>query len=289
MSFQVVKLKTQDKNKLQEELGLSDNNQEPKGTWQESLQIWKDILRREQLAEQLDSSRAKYAIEFDMKEVEKSFREEDAKAKAKGTQGVRALWISKRWWRYRPKLPYTYFLEKLEHSEVAAVVFTEDLKTLYVTMNEGFPLEYVVDMPLDPYLFEMITNSGAEVDLLQRKQSYYLLKFIIALLPGILVLWFLRESLMLLHITSKRFLYKKYNQLFDMAYAENFIMPVREVDETKSMYNDVVLGGDVWDLLDELMIYMRNPMQYYEKEVKFVRVILNILYDQIFEIGLQMN
>ncbi|XP_076881084.1 ATP-dependent zinc metalloprotease FTSH 12, chloroplastic-like [Bidens hawaiensis] len=138
-------------------------------------------------------------------------------------------------------------------------------------MNEGFPLEYVVDMSLDPYLFEMITNSGAEVDLLQRKQSYYLLKFIIALLPGILVLWFLRESLMLLHITSKRFLYKKYNQLFDMAYAENFIMLVREVDETKSMYKDVVLGGDVWDLLDELMIYMRNPMQYYEKEVKFVR------------------
>ncbi|XP_076933557.1 ATP-dependent zinc metalloprotease FTSH 12, chloroplastic-like [Bidens hawaiensis] len=271
---QDVKLKTQDKNKLQEELGLSDNNQETKGTWQERLQIWKDILRREQLAEQLDSSRAKYAIEFDMKEVEKSFREEDAKAKAKGTQGVRALWISKRWWRYRPKLPYTYFLEKLEHSEVAAVVFTEDLKTLYVTMNEGFPLEYVVDMPLDPYLFEMITNSGAEVDLLQRKQSYYLLKFIIALLPGILVLWFLRESLMLLHITSKRFLYKKYNQLFDMAYAENFIMPVREVDETKSMYKDVVLGGDVWDLLDELMIYMRNPMQYYEKEVKFVRGVL---------------
>lgn len=27
---------------------------------------------------------------------------------------------------------------------MAAVVFTEDLKTLYVTMNEGFPLEYKV-------------------------------------------------------------------------------------------------------------------------------------------------
>ncbi|KAK9077658.1 hypothetical protein SSX86_005995 [Deinandra increscens subsp. villosa] len=268
-----AKLKTLDKKELQEELGLSDVNQEIKGTWQERLQVWKDVLRKEQLVEELDSSRAKYAIEFDMKEVEKSFRE-DAKVKAEGTQGVRALWISKRWWRYRPKLPYTYFLEKLQCSEVAAVVFTEDLKTLYVTMNEGFPLEYIVDMPLDPYLFEMITNSGAEVDLLQRKQSYYLLKFVIALLPGILVLWFLRNSLMLLHITSKRFLYKKYNQLFDMAYAENFILPVREVDETKSMYKDVVLGGDVWDLLDELMIYMRNPMQYYEKEVKFVRGVL---------------
>lgn len=38
------------------------------------------------------------------------------------------------------------------------------------------------------------------------------------------------------------------------------------------MYKDVVLGGDVWDLLDELMVYMGNPMQYYEKEVAFVRV-----------------
>lgn len=87
-----------------------------------------------------------------------------------------------------------------------------------------------------------------------------------------------------------------------MAYAENFILvyidfyckhnllslsnmfnwsqfplppqPVGEAAETKSMYKEVVLGGDVWDLLDELMIYMRNPMQYYEKEVKFVRVMI---------------
>lgn len=45
-----------------------------------------------------------------------------------------------------------------------------------------------------------------------------------------------------------------------------------DVGETKSMYKEVVLGGDVWDLLDELMIYMGNPMQYYEREVQFVRV-----------------
>lgn len=43
-------------------------------------------------------------------------------------------------------------------------------------------------------------------------------------------------------------------------------------DEPKSMYKEVVLGGDVWDLLDEIMIYMNNPMQYYEKQVSFVRV-----------------
>lgn len=48
------------------------------------------------------------------------------------------------------------------------------------------------------------------------------------------------------------------------------------VGETTSMHKEVVLGGDVWDLLDELMIYMQNPMQYYEKGVQFVRV--NLLF-----------
>ena len=41
------------------------------------------------------------------------------------------------------------------------------------------------------------------------------------------------------------------------------------------MHKEVVLGGDVWDLLDELMIYMGNPMQYYERGVQFVRVIFS--------------
>jgi cell division protease FtsH len=52
------------------------------------------------------------------------------------------------------------------------------------------------------------------------------------------------------------------------------------------MYKEVVLGGDVWDLLDELMIYMGNPMQYYEKGVKFVRVtFLSIIKDANISIG----
>ncbi|KAL2467036.1 ATP-dependent zinc metalloprotease FTSH 12 [Abeliophyllum distichum] len=268
-----VKLNTEDKRNLKEELGLSVENQDTGGTWRDRLQAWKEILHKEKLSEQLDSLKAKYAVEFDMKEVENSLRK-DVVEKVKDTQGTRALWISKRWWRYRPKLPYTYFLQKLDSSEVAAVVFTEDLKRLYVTMKEGFPLEYTVDIPLDPFLFEAIAGAGVEVDLLQKRQIHYFLKVLFALLPGILILWFIRESLMLLHITTNRFLYKKYNQLFDMAYAENFILPVGEVGETKSMYKDVVLGGDVWDLLDELMIYMGNPMQYYEKDVKFVRGVL---------------
>ncbi|XP_073303166.1 ATP-dependent zinc metalloprotease FTSH 12, chloroplastic [Primulina huaijiensis] len=268
-----IKLNEEDKKFVKEGLGLSVVKQDSGGTWRDRLTAWKEILQKEKLAEQLDSLNSKYVVEFDMKEVENSLRK-DVVEKASNANGARALWISKRWWRYRPKLPYIYFLQKLDSSEVAAVVFTEDLKRLYVTMKEGFPLEYIVDIPLDPFLFEAILGSGVEADLLQKKQIHYFLKVVFALLPGILILWFIKEALMLLHITTNRFLYKKYNQLFDMAYADNFILPVGEVGEAKSMYKDVVLGGDVWDLLDELMIYMGNPMQYYEKNVKFVRGVL---------------
>ncbi|XP_050221427.1 ATP-dependent zinc metalloprotease FTSH 12, chloroplastic [Mercurialis annua] len=268
-----MRLNKEEKKVLKEDLGISGDAQKMEGNWRERLQKWKEILQEDKVAEQFDAENAKYAVEFDMKEVENSLRK-DVAEKVIETQGARALWISKRWWRYRPKLPYTYFLQKLDCSEIAAVVFTEDLKRLYVTMKEGFPLEYIVDIPLDPYLFEAISSSGVEVDLLQKQQIHYFLKVVIALLPGLLILWLIRESVMLLHITSNRFLYKKYNQLFDMAYAENFILPVGDVGETKSMYKEVVLGGDVWDLLDELMIYMGNPMQYYERDVKFVRGVL---------------
>ncbi|KAL2326085.1 hypothetical protein Fmac_025143 [Flemingia macrophylla] len=266
------RLNKEEKKELSKGLRISGEVQ-TSGTWRDRLHKWKEILKKERFAEQLDSINAKYVVEFDMKEVENSLRK-DVAEKVTSTQGTRALWIAKRWWLYRPKLPYTYFLDKLDSSGVAAIVFNEDLKRLYVTMKEGFPLEFVVDIPLDPYLFEIITSSGVEVDLLQKRQIHYFMKVVIALLPGLLILWFIRESVMLLHITSKRFLYKKYNQLFDMAHAENFILPVGDVGETKSMYKEVVLGGDVWDLLDELMIYMGNPMQFYERDVQFVRGVL---------------
>lgn len=268
-----VKLKASEKKEIRQELGIQEDVKELSTSWRDRLSGWKDILEKEKLSEQSDSVSAKYVVEFDMKEVEESLRR-DVTEKVSDSRGTRAQWISKRWWRYRPKLPYTYFLEKLDSSEVAAVIFTEDLKRLFVTMKEGFPLEYIVDIPLDPYLFETISSSGVEVDLLQKRQIHYFMKVLVALVPGILILWLIRESVMLMHVTTKRLLYKKYNQLFDMAYAENFILPVGDVGETKSMYKEVVLGGDVWDLLDELMIYMGNPMQYYEKDVQFVRGVL---------------
>lgn len=87
------------------------------GTWRERLHTWKEIIEKEKLSEEVDSLNAKFVVDFDMKEVEKSLRK-DMVEKVTETQGTRALWIAKRWWRYRPKLPYTYFLEKLDSSEV---------------------------------------------------------------------------------------------------------------------------------------------------------------------------
>lgn len=96
--------------------------------------MWKEIIRKEKLAEAMDSLRAKYVLEFDMKEVEKSLRK-DVVEKKTDSQGTRALWISKRWWRYRPKLPYTYFLDKLDCSEVQLYVFLSWRSDLLVSDN----------------------------------------------------------------------------------------------------------------------------------------------------------
>lgn len=93
------------------------------GTWRDRLAAWNLILQKERLAEELGSVNSKYEVEFDMKEVEASLRK-DVLEKANNARGTRALWISKRWWRYRPKLPYTYFLQKLDSSEVKIILLS---------------------------------------------------------------------------------------------------------------------------------------------------------------------
>ena len=103
-------------------VGKSVESQVNGSTWRERLRTWKEILRRDKLAEQIDSTHAKYVVDFDMQEVERSLRK-DVVEKGSDTQGSRALWIAKRWWYYRPKLPYTYFLSKLDCSEVCICYF----------------------------------------------------------------------------------------------------------------------------------------------------------------------
>ncbi|CAI0450492.1 unnamed protein product [Linum tenue] len=84
------RLNTEEKKELEEELGISGNKeQQSVGSWRERLQLWKEILNKEKLAEQLDASNAKYAVEFDMKEVENSLRK-DVVEKVSESNGARA-------------------------------------------------------------------------------------------------------------------------------------------------------------------------------------------------------
>ena len=121
-------------NPLRSSLHISLIGKDPQssGTWQERLNTWKEILGKDKVKEDLESLNAKYVVEFDMKEVENSLRK-DVVEKVPESNGARALWISKRWWRYRPKLPYTYFLQKLESSEVK---------------NCSYSLPYIYFLPL---------------------------------------------------------------------------------------------------------------------------------------------
>lgn len=89
-------------------------------SWRERLVKWREVIEKEKFAEKRDSLRAKYVVDFDMEEVEKSLRKEVSE-KSADSNGYRALWVSKRWWLYRPKLPYTYFLDKLNCSEVLSL------------------------------------------------------------------------------------------------------------------------------------------------------------------------
>lgn len=48
--------------------------------------------------------------------------------------------------------------------------------------------------------------------------------------------------------------------------------PEVAADKAKTQYKDVIVGGDVWVVLDEIMTYMRDPLKYHSKKVKLPRV-----------------
>lgn len=237
-----------------------------RGTWQERLAKWEDILEKEKWQEDIDALTSKYVITFDWQQMKENYRKEQEE---KSPDNHRGRWITKRWWQYRPKLPYTYFLLKVESLEVKAAVFSEDFKKIYVTMKEGFPSEYIVDIPVDPYLFELLTRCGVEVDILHTTHLHYIVRAFAVLAPGFFILWCIERALYTMNIVNK-------NLLVDIAKSNNEIMilPGEAEDGAASGYSDVVLGGDVWDLLNEIMIYMKNPLRYYKKRVKIPRGIL---------------
>eukprot|EP00252_Welwitschia_mirabilis_P015196 TRINITY_DN33438_c0_g1_i1.p1 TRINITY_DN33438_c0_g1~~TRINITY_DN33438_c0_g1_i1.p1 ORF type:complete len:1020 (-),score=228.37 TRINITY_DN33438_c0_g1_i1:625-3684(-) len=238
------------------------------GTWQERLAKWTDILEKEKWQEDIDALTSKYVITFDWNEMKENFLKDQENKRHDGKRR-RAEWISKRWWQYRPKLPYTYFLRKVESLEVEAVVFTEDLRKVYVTMKEGFPSEYIVDIPVDPFLFELLERCGVETDTYIRSSLYYLLRGCAVVAPALIFMWYLGHITNAITLTNSI----EFSQLF----IGRKIKPQRlkrARDRKLLGYGDAIYGGDVWVLLDEIMQFMENAEDLHAKGTRIPRGVL---------------
>ncbi|KAL3692806.1 hypothetical protein R1sor_006457 [Riccia sorocarpa] len=244
------------------------SEEKPKTSWKERLIEWERLLEKADLKETLDSFTSKYAIDLSWPEVEASIEKSRAEAENETGPG-RAFWVARTWWKYRPKLPYTYFLAKVEELQVESAVYTEDMKKLYVRMKDGFPSEFVVDIPVDPYLYDVLKRNAVETDVLHRSNLSYYGRVLISLLPSIMIIMYIRAWQYDAREKASETIYDllKMNR-------DHLILPEEAADKARSQYKDVIVGGDIWQVIDEIMTYMQNPMKYYNRDVKLPRGIL---------------
>jgi hypothetical protein len=90
----------------------------PVTTWQDRLTEWKAIMEREIMKESLDVPTSKYEAEVDWPVLLDDIGDADEE-KVEAPKPMRAFWVARKWWKYRPKLPYTYLLAKVLNQEVS--------------------------------------------------------------------------------------------------------------------------------------------------------------------------
>eukprot|EP00250_Pteridium_aquilinum_P014757 c22183_g1_i1 orf=676-3876(-) len=238
-----------------------------KMSWQERLVEWDKMLRLEHLKDRLLEQSSKFVIGVDLDEIKKSLsKEENGQS---DSRPPRAFLVSKNWWQYRPKLPYTYFLSKLRRLEVESAVYTSDLRRLYVRMKEGFPAEYTVGIPVDPFLHDLMRSCKVEIDVIGRNEWSYYSRAFIVLAPSVFILLQVKHfSNRAMEMTSEKIL-----DLLKMD-REHLILPEDASEKAKSEYKDVIIGDKVWKVLEEIMGYMREPMRYYGKGLFLPRGVL---------------
>jgi hypothetical protein len=118
--------------------GSESPNNAPKKNWQERLMEWEKLIQREKLQDIKDDQTSKYKALLNHREIEVNFTEEQAEKELQSYKQP-AFWVARRWWKYRPKLPYLYFLAKVENLEVtyffkALTVFKQMKFVLYCPM-----------------------------------------------------------------------------------------------------------------------------------------------------------
>jgi hypothetical protein len=55
-------------------------------------------------------------------------------------------------------MSYVAFRRRVAEGEVDKVVLMDNMSKAYIAMKEGFPDEYVVDLPMDPYLPQFLDS-----------------------------------------------------------------------------------------------------------------------------------
>ncbi|KAH6557468.1 hypothetical protein KP509_1Z112600 [Ceratopteris richardii] len=236
-----------------------------KMTWEQRLIEWDKMLKLEDLKDQIMAMNSNFIVGVDLDDIKGRLKRKDnEQTNMKPPIGIL---VSKRWWAYRPKLPYMYFLSKLQRFEVQSAVYTSDTKRLYVQMKEGFPKEYTVDVPVDPLLHDLMKNYGVEIDIAGRSQWSYYARAFIVLAPSVLLLLQVKHfSDRAMEMTSEKIL-----DLLKMD-REHLILPEDAAQKAKSEYRDVIVGDKIWKVLEEIMCYMREPMRYLDKGILLPRV-----------------
>ena len=69
------------------------------------------------MKEMAEEDETKYVFPVNTHELSENLAEEQNEMKSQPKMEW-AFWVSRRWWKYRPKIPYTYFMSKVENFEV---------------------------------------------------------------------------------------------------------------------------------------------------------------------------
>lgn len=105
-------------------------------SWQERLKAWEELLLKDKLKEMAEEDDAKYEVivnphELGVNELEEQYLQASQPSKEW------AFWVSRRWWKHRPKMPYTYFLSKVENLEVILQISTLDQAADVLTLRRS--------------------------------------------------------------------------------------------------------------------------------------------------------
>ncbi|GAQ80869.1 AAA+ ATPase [Klebsormidium nitens] len=127
------------------------------GGWQEKMRRWGVLFARDRVTDVLSNMAHQHVIIVRQEEMERQAQQNLAAHQEERERRIEdvdeyATEIRANWYKYRPRMSYVGFRTRVAEGEVDKVVIMDNMSKAYIKMKEGFPDEYVVDLPMDPYL-----------------------------------------------------------------------------------------------------------------------------------------